>query len=104
MSDIDAQHADYVRADVTPEARSGLVHALHKVFTDCRHASGPGLPALVDAVIGAGWRSEQSDIRAALQACWDEYNELMPDALYEQVKTALGIRVFTARNDGDDRA
>lgn len=35
-------------------------------------------------------------VRAALQACWDEYHELMPDALYEQVKAALAVRVFTA--------
>ena len=32
----------------------------------------------------------------ALQACWDEYSELMPDALYKQVKEALGLRIFEA--------
>lgn len=36
----------------------------------------------------------------ALRACWDEYHELMPDDLHEQVKTALGIREFEARLDG----
>lgn len=35
-------------------------------------------------------------LEAALRACWDEYHELMPDALHEQVKKALGIREFTA--------
>lgn len=33
---------------------------------------------------------------AALRACWDEYEELMPDALYDQVREVLGIRVFRA--------
>jgi hypothetical protein len=43
-------------------------------------------------------------LEAALQACWDEYHELMPDTLRGQVKRALGIREFTAtpmqHNDG----
>jgi hypothetical protein len=43
-------------------------------------------------------------VRDALQACWDEYHELMPDALYEQVKAALAIRVFTAELGTDYRS
>lgn len=51
-----------------------------------------------------GLQDEGDELLAALQACWDEYHELMPDALYEQVKKALGIKVFTARVDGADNA
>ena len=48
--------------------------------------------------------AESARLRAALRGCWDEYHELMPDGLFEQVKTALGIRIWearpTAHNDG----
>jgi hypothetical protein len=40
---------------------------------------------------------ENERVKAALQACWDEYHELMPDDLYEQVKQVLDIRVFEGR-------
>ena len=34
-------------------------------------------------------------VRDALQACWDEYEALMPDSLHTQVRAALGLRMFT---------
>lgn len=51
------------------------------------------------AVANARWavneHARNERLTAALQACWDEYEELMPDALREQAKVALGIREFT---------
>ena len=47
----------------------------------------------------ARWQ-EQFDraerIKKALQGCWDEYQELMPERLYDRVREALALRVFTA--------
>lgn len=59
--------------DVTPEARSALVDALHKVFMASKHASGPGLPALVDGVIAAGWRPREDGAVSAEDAGFSDY-------------------------------
>lgn len=36
-------------------------------------------------------------LERALRACWDEYHEVMPEGLYEEVKAVLRIRVFEAK-------
>ena len=53
---------------------------------------------LVRAVEVAEEHLKRADrLESALRGCWEEYHELMPDALYQQVKTALGLRIFEAR-------
>lgn len=49
-------------------------------------------------------KDEHSETRDALRAVWDEYSELMPDELHDQVKKALGIREFhgVMRPSADD--
>lgn len=52
--------------------------------------------AVIDRAEYEWLRNQRDRLAKALASCWDEYEELMPDALRDGVKAALGIREFTA--------
>lgn len=40
--------------------------------------------------------TDDEAVRVALRACWDRFSDLMPDDLYEQVRSALHLLEFTS--------
>lgn len=46
------------------------------------------------------WIEENQTLKLALSEVWNEYEELMPDALRRQVKEALGLVEFEGKLDG----